>query len=86
MSRVVFVLLPGVHLLDLAGPAQVFSTAARTEVLTDERCDDRLEPFVGNAARRVERTAVGRLQRDLLHGEGRTGFGDPIDGRVRRNV
>ncbi|WP_435228386.1 GlxA family transcriptional regulator [Streptomyces sp. Tue6028] len=28
MSRVVFVLLPGVHLLDLAGPAQVFSTAA----------------------------------------------------------
>ncbi|WP_433356077.1 GlxA family transcriptional regulator [Microtetraspora malaysiensis] len=27
MSRVVFVLLPGVHLLDLAGPAQVFSTA-----------------------------------------------------------
>ncbi|WP_405558362.1 GlxA family transcriptional regulator [Streptomyces sp. NBC_01171] len=28
MTRVVFVLLPGVHLLDLAGPAQVFSTAA----------------------------------------------------------
>ncbi|WP_035796761.1 GlxA family transcriptional regulator [Kitasatospora mediocidica] len=28
MSRVLFVLLPGVHLLDLAGPAQVFSTAA----------------------------------------------------------
>lgn len=28
MSHVVFVLLPGVHLLDLAGPAQVFSTAA----------------------------------------------------------
>ena len=28
MSRVVFFLLPGVHLLDLAGPAQVFSTAA----------------------------------------------------------
>ncbi|WP_305782429.1 GlxA family transcriptional regulator [Symbioplanes lichenis] len=28
MSRVVFVLAPGVHLLDLAGPAQVFSTAA----------------------------------------------------------
>ncbi|GLW99987.1 DJ-1/PfpI family protein [Microtetraspora sp. NBRC 16547] len=28
MSQVVFVLLPGVHLLDLAGPAQVFSTAA----------------------------------------------------------
>ncbi|POX39462.1 AraC family transcriptional regulator [Streptomyces sp. Ru73] len=28
MSLVVFVLLPGVHLLDLAGPAQVFSTAA----------------------------------------------------------
>lgn len=27
MSRVVFVLLPAVHLLDLAGPAQVFSTA-----------------------------------------------------------
>ncbi|MGV9905740.1 GlxA family transcriptional regulator [Streptomyces sp. NPDC003388] len=27
MTRVVFVLLPGVHLLDLAGPAQVFSTA-----------------------------------------------------------
>ncbi|GGW61521.1 AraC family transcriptional regulator [Streptomyces lucensis JCM 4490] len=28
MTRVVFVLLPEVHLLDLAGPAQVFSTAA----------------------------------------------------------
>ncbi|MFJ5532889.1 GlxA family transcriptional regulator [Streptomyces sp. NPDC093261] len=28
MTRVVFVLVPGVHLLDLAGPAQVFSTAA----------------------------------------------------------
>ncbi|GAA2242365.1 GlxA family transcriptional regulator [Streptomyces amakusaensis] len=28
MSRIVFVLLPGVHLLDLAGPAQVFTTAA----------------------------------------------------------
>lgn len=27
MSRVLFVLTPGVHLLDLAGPAQVFSTA-----------------------------------------------------------
>ncbi|MFF6998274.1 GlxA family transcriptional regulator [Streptomyces sp. NPDC008313] len=27
MSRVVFFLVPGVHLLDLAGPAQVFSTA-----------------------------------------------------------
>lgn len=27
MSHVVFLLLPGVHLLDLAGPAQVFSTA-----------------------------------------------------------
>ncbi|MFE9098100.1 GlxA family transcriptional regulator [Streptomyces sp. NPDC007264] len=29
MIRVVFVLLPGVHLLDLAGPAQVFGTAAQ---------------------------------------------------------
>ena len=28
MSHVVFFLVPGVHLLDLAGPAQVFSTAA----------------------------------------------------------
>jgi transcriptional regulator GlxA family with amidase domain len=28
MSRILFVLVPGVHLLDLAGPAQVFSTAA----------------------------------------------------------
>lgn len=28
MSHVVFVLLPGVHLLDVAGPAQVFSIAA----------------------------------------------------------
>lgn len=28
MSRVVFLLLPRLHLLDLAGPAQVFSTAA----------------------------------------------------------
>lgn len=28
MSRVVFLLLPRTHLLDLAGPAQVFSTAA----------------------------------------------------------
>ncbi|OLR93516.1 GlxA family transcriptional regulator [Actinokineospora bangkokensis] len=28
MSRVVFLLAPGVHLLDLAGPAQVFSGAA----------------------------------------------------------
>ncbi|HEY7592450.1 MAG TPA: AraC family transcriptional regulator [Actinophytocola sp.] len=28
MTRVVFVLVPGVHLLDLAGPAQVFSSAA----------------------------------------------------------
>ncbi|MGW3308560.1 GlxA family transcriptional regulator [Streptomyces sp. NPDC001073] len=28
MSNVVFFLVPGVHLLDLAGPAQVFSTAA----------------------------------------------------------
>jgi transcriptional regulator GlxA family with amidase domain len=28
MSQVVFVLLPGVHLLDVAGPAQVFDTAA----------------------------------------------------------
>ncbi|MCW2528865.1 MAG: AraC family transcriptional regulator [Pseudonocardiales bacterium] len=28
MTRVVFVVVPGVHLLDLAGPAQVFSVAA----------------------------------------------------------
>ena len=28
MTRVVFLLVPQVHLLDLAGPAQVFSTAA----------------------------------------------------------
>jgi transcriptional regulator GlxA family with amidase domain len=28
MTRVVFLLVPGVHLLDLAGPAQVFYTAA----------------------------------------------------------
>lgn len=28
VTRVVFLLLPGVHLLDLAGPAQVFDTAA----------------------------------------------------------
>ncbi len=28
MTRIVFLLLPGVHLLDLAGPAQVFSIAA----------------------------------------------------------
>ncbi|MDV5147448.1 DJ-1/PfpI family protein [Streptomyces sp. SBC-4] len=28
MSRIVFLLVPGVQLLDLAGPAQVFSTAA----------------------------------------------------------
>ncbi|MEU3834656.1 GlxA family transcriptional regulator [Streptomyces microflavus] len=28
MSHIVFLLVPGVHLLDLAGPAQVFSTAA----------------------------------------------------------
>ncbi|WP_116045470.1 GlxA family transcriptional regulator [Amycolatopsis palatopharyngis] len=28
MSRVVFLLVPGLHLLDLAGPAQVFSSAA----------------------------------------------------------
>ena len=28
MSHVVFVLLPEVHLLDVAGPAQVFGTAA----------------------------------------------------------
>ena len=27
MTRVVFVLMPRLHLLDLAGPAQVFSTA-----------------------------------------------------------
>lgn len=30
MNRVVFLLVPGLHLLDLAGPAQVFSTAADT--------------------------------------------------------
>jgi hypothetical protein len=29
MIRVVFLLVPGVHLLDLAGPAQVFGTAAK---------------------------------------------------------
>ncbi|MFG2246334.1 GlxA family transcriptional regulator [Spirillospora sp. NPDC048823] len=28
MTRIAFLLVPGVHLLDLAGPAQVFSTAA----------------------------------------------------------
>ena len=28
MTRVVFLLVPELHLLDLAGPAQVFSTAA----------------------------------------------------------
>ncbi|WP_433471763.1 GlxA family transcriptional regulator [Spirillospora sp. CA-142024] len=28
MTRIVFLLVPGLHLLDLAGPAQVFSTAA----------------------------------------------------------
>ena len=32
MSRVVFVLLPQVHLLDLAGPAQVFGTTGRYEL------------------------------------------------------
>ncbi|MFC7550353.1 GlxA family transcriptional regulator [Plantactinospora sp. GCM10030261] len=36
MTRVVFLLLPRLHLLDLAGPAQVFSTAA------DEGLDYRL--------------------------------------------
>jgi transcriptional regulator GlxA family with amidase domain len=30
VTRVVFLLVPGLHLLDLAGPAQVFSTAADT--------------------------------------------------------
>ncbi|MFA1547054.1 GlxA family transcriptional regulator [Actinomadura chokoriensis] len=30
MNRIVFLLVPGLHLLDLAGPAQVFSTAADT--------------------------------------------------------
>ncbi|MEU5882980.1 DJ-1/PfpI family protein [Spirillospora sp. NPDC047279] len=33
MSRIVFLLVPGLHLLDLAGPAQVFSTA--TDQLDD---------------------------------------------------
>ncbi|WP_430783500.1 GlxA family transcriptional regulator [Actinoplanes sp. G11-F43] len=33
MSRVLFVLTPQVHLLDLAGPAQVFSTAPGYELL-----------------------------------------------------
>src|SRR5690606_10675752 len=28
VTQVVFLLVPGVHLLDLAGPAQVFATAA----------------------------------------------------------
>ena len=28
MHKIVFLLVPNVHLLDLAGPAQVFSTAA----------------------------------------------------------
>ena len=28
MTRVVFLLVPGLHLLDLAGPAQAFGTAA----------------------------------------------------------
>jgi transcriptional regulator GlxA family with amidase domain len=32
VSRVVFVLLPQVHLLDLAGPAQVFATAERYDL------------------------------------------------------
>jgi transcriptional regulator GlxA family with amidase domain len=32
VSRVVFVLLPQVHLLDLAGPAQVFATAEQYEL------------------------------------------------------
>jgi transcriptional regulator GlxA family with amidase domain len=32
VSRVVFVLLPQVHLLDLAGPAQVFGTTGRYEL------------------------------------------------------
>lgn len=32
MSRVVFVLLPQVHLLDLAGPAQVFGTIGRYDL------------------------------------------------------
>ena len=40
MTTVVFLLVPGVHLLDLAGPAQVFSTADRAG------CDYRLR-FVG---------------------------------------
>ncbi|WP_067464828.1 GlxA family transcriptional regulator [Actinomadura macra] len=30
MSQIVFLLVPGLHLLDLAGPAQVFSTAAES--------------------------------------------------------
>ncbi len=28
MTKVVFLLVPGLHLLDLAGPAQAFGTAA----------------------------------------------------------
>jgi transcriptional regulator GlxA family with amidase domain len=36
MTQVVLVLVPGVHLLDLAGPAQAFSTAA------DQGCEYRL--------------------------------------------
>ena len=76
MSRVVLVLVPGVHLLDLAGPAQAFSSAAQEgyayrlsyvaeepEVLTAQGLPLRAE----TAVRRPQRT----LCRDRGGGEAR---------------
>jgi hypothetical protein len=42
VTNVIFLLVPRVHLLDLAGPAQVFSAAARAVGFQDARTLRRL--------------------------------------------
>ena len=54
MTRVVFLLVPQLHLLDLAGPAQVFSTAADLGL----RLPAALRRRAGGRAHRAGRTAA----------------------------
>ncbi|WP_232434636.1 hypothetical protein [Burkholderia ubonensis] len=51
-----------------------------------KRLHDRIEQFTGDASRWFERLAVGRLQRNSLHGEGRAGFDNGANLRIRPDI
>nr|WP_244097995.1 hypothetical protein [Burkholderia ambifaria] len=54
--------------------------------MEDERFHNDIELLGRDAARRIERFSVGRLQLDSLHGKGRPRLDDRFDRRIERNV